>query len=565
MSFESKLKQILKDIKDENPDKRYQALSQLNDFKENDDVELEFSIFEKIAETAAYPFSTTGEDWDDPSLWLVNFMSDYQIPEVVDAIVQNYKGLSYEAKVRAFYFLCSFEEENNLLAIMDTLDQYAPTGEAVLIPEALREYPYWVKKIVEKHYPLISSEEYKHSMYFLILYGYENELIRDFHKAFILPNLLQHFSNLKEEYLAYNDSYSLKNVYFSWDESYLEIRYQMETFLMLLTYHYNNEIQKIFNEVMTWNDPTLATRALISTMQYGEAYDQQLLEKLTLNVETTSLVHSGLSRLRKEHLFLNGGEKQLVIARSNMFQHVRLSDDFEGVPMNVEIVDYLDMENDYGQPIRFYMAAIESVDQATYVGWVGAFPLEVPDCIEMWDGTYITEEEFNEEKINQYKEEFMARRKRLKESLQDELQYEEIYVFPKKWLTTYAVILGLWIFHFATDFETGILPVGITSAITAYAIQFTYKFLRDRKSYVRIVGTKLSVHTAKQTGEIELHQIKKMTLRKKGRKRIAEIYNRSNELVISFPQELFEYDGLADTIEEMTDHLKEQPYIEREY
>jgi hypothetical protein len=142
--------------------------------------------------------------------------------------------------------------------------------------------------------------------------------------------------------------------------------------------------------------------------------------------------------------------------------------------------------------------------------------------------------------------------------------YEEVYVFPKKWLTTYAVILGLWIFHFATGFETGILTVGITSAINIYAIQFTYKFFRDQKSYVRIVVTNLSVRSSKQSGEIELHEIKKMTLRKKGRKRITEIYNKSNELVISFPQELFEYDDLADSIEELTDHLKEHPYIERE-
>lgn len=562
MSFESKIKQILKDVKHENPTKRFQALEQLNELKENDDIGLDFDIFEEIIKTASQPFPTTNEEWDDPSLWLIDFVSDYHISEIVDSISRYYQGFSKEAKVRAFYYLCSFDDENNLLAIMDIFDQYLPTHEAILVSEPLFEHPSWILKIIEKYYSYIENEHYKYSFYDLLLFAFENQIINQFHKEKILPVLQQDFIALKENHFLYNDSYNLKNVYHVWKENYLDLRFKIESVLMILPYYYNEEVQSIFDEAMKLNDPFLQIRALIPSMQFDAPVDVSLIHSLSENIETTQLMYYGLQRLRKEHLYMSGKEKQPFFARSFLFEYLKQHEDFEGVSHSIEMVDHLDIENDYGQPIRYYLASFTDVLGTTYVGWIGAFPLEVEDSIEMWEGTYSDFEEFDSSKIDFYKEQFLAKRSKEKSDYQNELLYEDRTVFNKRQLISYTVIVALWIFHFATSFSNGI-SVLFAVGITLYSAFDLFKWIKNKDSFIRIQGTTLTIFHHGKELTTELHEIKKISLKKEGRKRTALIYDKQNVLLFSFPTTAFDYDFFIDTVEELTSHLKEIPYLER--
>ncbi|MFD0048928.1 hypothetical protein ACFVHQ_06315 [Actinomycetes bacterium NPDC127524] len=562
MSYESKIKQIIKDTQSKVPEKRYKALDSLNKLKDNEEIGLDFGIFEDIIKAASFNFESTNEEWDDPSFQLIDFVSDYQTAEVSDAIACYYQGFSREAKIRALYYLCSFEEENNLSAIMDIFEKNLPSKNAVIVTEPLYDHPRWIQRIVEKFYIYLSGESYKYQFYDLLLYCYENELIKNFHPDYVYPLLLEDYEKCKKKYKSYHDSYNIKKVYIDWKENYIDLRLEIEYLLMNMNYHYNEKVQEVFDEVLTFKDPILQTRAFISTMEFKGIYDKNLLNELSKNIESTQLIYYGLHRLRKTHLFLAGENKQPYFARSYLFDYLMEYDEYQGVPFEVKIEDHLDIENDYGQQIRYYLSSFIGVDEKTYYGWVGAFPHEVKDSIDIWEGTYTELEEFIPSEIEEYKNKFIKKREINKEQHQSEVYFEDTSVFNKGWLPTYLVLAAIWSVHFISSISFGLIPL---SAITAYVLFVTVRWILERKSYIKIQGSNLQIRYKSQVENIELHQIKKVSLRKNGRKRIAEIYDKNNYLLMSFPTRVFDYDTFIECVEELTDHLKEPPFLEKEY
>ncbi|WP_223702309.1 hypothetical protein [Sutcliffiella deserti] len=64
---EIKLRSMLKRLKSEDPDKRYEALGMLYECKEEEDLEIRVDLLKEMVELATGVFPDPVDDWDNPS------------------------------------------------------------------------------------------------------------------------------------------------------------------------------------------------------------------------------------------------------------------------------------------------------------------------------------------------------------------------------------------------------------------------------------------------------------------------------------------------------------------
>ncbi|MGG1679296.1 hypothetical protein ACIFOT_26760 [Neobacillus sp. NRS-1170] len=516
-SIEKKLKNIKNQIQNPDPEVRYEALSLLEQLKVDNEEDVNVDIIVELVETAAQEFPRSVGEWDDPSYFLIDFICDYRNEEIIDCLKENFNGFSWSAKARALSYLIELEHDKSLSTFMDILEQTMENGDSPLLVETLKEHPGWAVKVVEKFYRFIKHDFYKQELYELLSHLHREDVFYQFKKEEIYPQLIQDYKKEIDNYQKYDDSYSIQHVYNSWKAGYLQCRDKMDTYLSLFVYYYSEEVKNLIAEALSFKDPILKTRAAITALQKDIEVDSTTLLECASNLESADIFHWELMRIRKEHL--NPLEKrQPAVARTHLFFHSLDALDDPNVPMEVNIVDYIDTQNHYGQPVRYHLAKLKIDGREDLPGWIGAFALEEgDDSLFMWDGTYIDEVPFEQYSIEEHKKRFMDRRKKDKEEQQNEIHYE---------------------------YEN-----------------------KSEKLYIQ--GDTLFVELNGERMNVRLHEIKKVTIEtiKSGflgliKKDIIAIYNKENELVITLPETFIDYGELASIIYDQTSHLKEPPFIE---
>jgi hypothetical protein len=514
---ETILKDICKEVKHEDPDRRYLALDKLSSLKEknNKDIDVE-SLFDAI-ELAGKPFPKPVDDWDDPSFYLIDFVADYRSPVLIDGIVKHFSGFSSYAKQRAFDFLCEMDEEKSYSAFFDIL-QTGIENESVIIPtETLIERPGMAKRTVEMFYPYLKNNKYKQDLYQLLDFLHREDIFYQFKKEEIVPLLLNDYQASLQKYREYDSIYNPKHVHLSWKENYLEIRLNIELYLSLFVYYRTAETNSLLMEALAFQDPILRANASIGCIQLDIPVYPAVLENLATNIESAEMFHYGLLRIRKEHLSpLN--EKQRFVAKSMLFYHLLYRTEEKAFATQIELVSSLDTENNYNQPVRYYLAKAEIHVGEEIAAWVGAFNLEAgEDSIFVWDGTYTEFETFDEHSIEEHKRIFLKKRQTEKELQENEIAFED----------------------------------------------------GNQKHHIVIKGSKLLVTSNGNTAEVALHEIRKVTIESRkggllglGKTDHAVIYNKKNEEAALFPLKAANYGEFCMAIHEHTEHLQETPFLE---
>ncbi|RFU60292.1 hypothetical protein [Bacillus sp. V59.32b] len=516
MSIESQVKGILKRVVNEDPDLRYEALDELNGLKENNHNGLDKDVLIQVIETAANPFPKPVDKWDEPSFYLIDFVSDFRGPELSDAIVKNFADFSLFGKQRAVDFLLEVEEERSFAAFFEILERNLDVNTAIIPVDSLMERPMLAKRVMEKFYTYINNTTYKIDFYHLLSYLHAQDVFYQFKQKEILPILVADYQVALKQYKEYESDYNPKHVYCSWKDKYLEIRERLDLLLDLFVYYFSDETEQFLKDALFYKDPTLNARAAISCIQRDLPVTKDVLTHCATNIESAGTFHSNLLDIRKDHLNPIM-DKQTHAAKSRLFFHLLYENDQEIYAKKIELMDQLETENNYGQPVRYYLAQVEANDDQ-FAAWVGAFNLEEgEDSIFMWDETYTELEPFNAYTVEEHKQRFFDRSNTEKEKDENEIHFE----------------------------------------------------VNHQKHHVKIQGKQLFVSTPNETKTIPLHKIKKVTIESmKGglfglvKKEHIVIYDIQGEASIVFPIYVLDYGEFCYTILEQTDHLKEPPFLE---
>lgn len=232
-------------------------------------------------------------------------------------------------------------------------------------------------------------------------------------KEIVLPILLTDYETTRREYLSYDKEYSAKFVYTAWKEEYISIRFHMGLLLQLMNYYYTLECEEYLSEAVRFKDPLIAEKAVIVSLIKHVKVEEEVLLQLAENLESAEDFYWDLKGSNKENLYPIKDKKQPIIAKSKLFTHLVYMQDEEDerllgkFPEHINVLDSIDTENQYGQPVRYYLLSFKE-SGTDYVGWAGGFSLEDgDDTAHVWEGTYTDFVELDAKSIEQHKDEFL--------------------------------------------------------------------------------------------------------------------------------------------------------------
>ena len=560
--IELKLRSILKQVKSENPQKRYEALDQLFQYKQDEGLEIQIDVLKEVIKTAASSFPERVDNWDNPSFYLIDFVCDFPMPEVVEGLLKHFDGLDLQAKERAIEFLLGTEDEEIFYLLEEKIVGLIQSSENFLIPiRELANYPMLIKGILDKTVDKLDSKYYKFMLYDLLLSLNSSGYEKGYQKGIVLPSLLKDYQVEKEEYLKFDADFSSKYVYTAWKNSYFAVRTRIRLFISLMEYYFSEEVGAELEQSMRFRDPFIQTEALLVCIGKNLPYDASKLAEAANQIETAEMVYWELKEKNLEHLYPIKEGKQPHLAKTRLFSTIiNLPEEEEGVirfPEDIQVVDKIETENIYGQPVRYYLMSF--VENGTkYVGWAGGYALEDgDDTAELWDGSYTDFVEWDAASIEEHKAAFFKKRAEEQQEHESSIYYESSPRLSRgAWF-----FLGLAIVHWVkavfTGFAEDSIPILVLLTVIGGGL-CVYELSKNKKRKVQIVGQQLVKVDGSKRHAIEIADIKKMEYNKKN----VVVYNKKNEVAFSIPLRWVHYDLFYAHMKEHTNHLKEQPFIQ---
>lgn len=559
--IELKLRSILKQVKNENQKKRYEALDQLFEYKRQDGLEVQIDVIKDIIKTAASQFPERVDHWDNPSYYLIDFVCDFPMPEVVEGLLKHFDGFDLQAKERAIEFLLGTEDEEIFYILEEKIVELIQTENFLIPISELASYPMLIKGILDKTLDKLGDRYYKFMLYDLVLSLNSSGFEQGYKKEIILPALLKDYRVEKEEYMKFDADFSSKFVYTAWKKSYFAVRTRMRIFIGLMKYYYTDEVGEELEQAMNFHDPFIKTEALLVCLSKNLPYHPAILAAAAQQIESAEMVYWELKDLNLEHLYPIKEGKQPHLAKTRLFSTIiNLPEEEEGViryPEDIQVMNQLETENMYGQPVRYYLMSFVE-NGIRYAGWAGGYALEDgDDTAELWDGSYTEFVEWDSASVEEHKAAFFKKRDAEWKEHETSVYYESSPRLSRgAWF-----FLGLAVVHWVkavfTGFREDSIPVLAVLTVVGAGLCL-YELTKNKQRKVQVVGQQLVKVDGSKQSAVEIAEIKKVEYNKKN----VLVYNRKNEVALSFPIRWVNYDLFYAHMKEHTDHLKERPFIQ---
>ncbi|GHH96931.1 hypothetical protein [Neobacillus kokaensis] len=559
--IEAKLRSILKKVKSENPEARYEALGQLFEYKQQDGIEVQMDVLKDIIKTAASPFPERVDHWDNPSYYLIDFVCDFPQPEVIEGLMKHFDGFDIQAKERAIEVLLLTEDEEIFYFLEEKIIGLMQTDDFLIPYRELTSYPMLIKGILDATLEKLDSEHYKFMLYDLLLSLNNSGVEQGYRKDVVLPILFKDYQKEKLEYLKFDKDYTTKYVYTAWKDSYFIVRSRMRLFLHLMEYYFSPEIVKELEEALEFQDPFLKTEALLVCISKNLPYQASTLLQCADDIETAEMVYWELKDKNLEHLYPILEGKQPHLAKTRLFSTIiNLPEEEDGViryPENIQIIDKVDSENTHGQPLRYYLLMFKEHDHV-YVGWAGGYALEDgDDTAHLWDGSYTDFVEFDSASIEGHKQQFFQKRDEEIQEYESSIFYESSPKLSKGAWFFLALLITHWIREIFTGFEYGTILISLLFTVIGGGFCL-YEVAKNKKRKIMIIGEQLVKTEGTKQQSIGMSEIKKVAYDKKH----VLIYNHKNELAFKFPKNWVRYELFYLYMKEHTGHLKNNPFIQ---
>lgn len=555
--IEWKLKKLLRDIKNKNPQKRLEAIQLLNLYKQQSDLEIQLETLGNIIKVAASKFPEPIDNWDNPSYYLIDFVADYPNKVTIKAFMKHFDNLHIHAQYRAIQALLATEDENVFFFLEHKIIELIEADQLEIPIQDISTYPLLAKAIVEKTIHKLHSPDHKFAFYELLLAINASGYGKNFKTDLVLPTLLEDYQREKEDFLPYHHDYSLKFVYTSWKDTYYFTRNRMTLYIRLMEFYFNEEVEKELNIALTFKDPFIKTRALSVCLEKNLPYDSDLLIECASNIESAEFTYRMLMDKNLGHLYPYPSDVQFYIAKTRLFFALVNQESEELIfPENIEVIDHVEVETYRGSTAKFYLMTFENFG-TVYAGWAGGFIETKENNIEVLNDTYSNFIEFNAMSIEEHKQAFLEKDREYKEIYKDEIHYESspklsnfayFFMFPiaVKWL---QILLGS---------DTSLLATITATLILSFYIIYNTSMNKKRK--VKISGQQLIKQNGSQFITIQMNDIKSVQRNKK----MIEIFNQNDQMVMEIPIRWVNYDLFSYQLRQQTTFLPNPPFIQLE-
>jgi hypothetical protein len=557
--IEWKLRSILRKIRSKNPQKRYEAISMLLQYKQQDDLVIQIDVLKDAIKIAASKFPDRVDNWDNPSFFLIDFVCDFPMQEIVDGLIKYFDDFDLQAKERAVEFLLTSEDEGIFYFLEEKIINLIQTEDFDMPTSQLSTYPNFVKGILDKTLDKLSSNQYKFELYELILSLNYSGHDTGYKKEVILPILLEDYRIEKIEYLKFDPDYSTMFVYTAWKDSYIALRNRMKLLIQLMEYYYTPEVGSELKSAQYFRDPFLRTTALLICMSKNLPYEQGTLLGCATHIESAYLTYWELVERKLEHHYPLDDRKQAHLAKSTLLFAI-IEDTWENdeqilFPEDIQVKDKVEIKNPHGDPMRYYLMSFRK-DGTLYVGWVGGFGIKDDDnTAELTNETYTDFIEFDSASIDEHKRDFIAKKE------EENLEYESYLHFessPKiRYFTWFllSLLIGKWLRVDFGDFNSILLTILFTLIV---GLVFLYEITKNKKRKIAISGHELVKQDGSTQQNIGLRNIKKVEHTKKH----ILVYNQNNEIALKFPLRWTHYEHFYHHMKTHTAHLDNPPFIQ---
>lgn len=558
--IELKLRQIIRQVKSEDPQKRYEALGKLYQYKNQDGLEVQVEVLKDIIKTAASSFPERVDHWDNPSFYLIEFVCDFPMREVVESLIKHFDGLDLRAKEQAIELLITTENKEVFYFLEEKINHLIQTEDFIIPVKALSSYPLLMKEILDSSLEKLSSTHYKFMLYSLLLSLNSSGYELGYNKEIVLPFLLEDYHNEKQEYLKFNPDYSTKHAYTAWKDSYFIIRNRMSLFIHLMEYYYTPEIGRELEEALDFQDPLIKTEALLVCIAKSLPFKQSTLLECAEHIESAENVYWELKLRNKEHLYPITERKQPHLAKTRLFfTIINLPNDNNEQPFfpeDIQVIDKVETENPLGESERYYLMKFKEKGDM-YVGWSGGYAFENDDdAARMQDVTYTNFVEFDSATIQEHKQAFFKKRRQYKNAHENTVYFESSPKLSKGAWFILAILLSSWLRIMSSGFKGPLLPAIIITILGgAYCL---YENVRNKKRKISIIGQKLVKQDGTKEYSSTFYDIKRIECNK----RHILTYDMNNKLVFKFPARWVRYELFYLAIKEHTVHLKHKLLIQ---
>jgi hypothetical protein len=555
MMIDFKIKKILKDIKSKDPQERYNALVRLEDLRKSP-ISVPINSLKDMIKCSTYPFDEPFDNWDYPSYHLMTFINTFRHEDLIKEVIKAYEKLPKESKAIAIDFLCSMDDGQFLEEILKLYERAIKEKSAIFPLNSLYKKPKLVIKMLEKFYLELENTPYKPIFYRLLFFLLQNKYISDFQFEHTASVLVNDYKNLLAQYKKYDEVYEPKYVYNAWKSSYLNLRSELVLYIALMEFYYDEKIESLLKEALNFKDPTVKAISVIICLQKNIEITDELLKECSMNIECSENFYSELLKIEKEHLFTIKENKQSFFAKSHLFNYLVNHPDYMRYPDSIHIEKIMDTENYFGEAVRYYMMSFQAKDDEKYVAFVGGYSLEKEDDVYIWEGTKTDFVLFDEKKIEEYAQKFL-----MEDREENEVEKEEIiYTSKPKWNKWSYLLYFLTVTKGVTMYRYNELEYWlIYGVIAGSAIFYTLKKLYERERFeVSLNHVSIIFKDKEIVKKIEFTEIKKIVLKKNK----VVIYNKQGEMILIIPKNYVDYEYFSQYIVELTEHLKEKPYIQ---
>lgn len=554
------LKQIMRDLKHDDPQKRYEALCALEQLSE-EEIELQATFIRKMIAYAAETFPDPVDEWDDPSYYVLQFSLYFFSAQFVPDILEHFARFSPAAKEMAFRYICELGDEQYDDALYHIVHSELKQQTFSIPWEQLLHRMKVIKKVIDYDHAHLPSDLFC----WLLLHLHRAEVPCHLQRDKIVSILVRQYCQTKEMYEQYDADYNPTFVFRFWRENYLSVRSDMHVCLCLMEFYYNEQIATLLQEALSFRDPTIQARAIVTSLRHHIIVNDDVIFTCANNIESADLLYEEMKRIGKQQLFPMEFNHPAHFAKSHLFYV--LTHEYDVVPTDIKVIDYVEIENEYGERIRYYLLSFVD-EQEVYIAWIGMY-VQHKNRGSMFEYTYVPFIRFQQYEIGEHKKQFI-------EQLKKEQQIEHT-LFQRQWsfrwtnMLSYAVLMlficSRWLV--AVEEKSVFLYV-LSFLLTALGIVFVVNDWRKRNREIVLTTKKLMYADRWDIREIPLHQIKRVTFEK--RKNRYHIFQRKSEHIViyderheqfAFPKDDINEEQFVLLLRHATNHLQQPPHIQK--
>lgn len=362
----TKLVKIIKKLRNKSEKKREEAMKELADLQIE---EIHLEHLEYIIASTATVHQDNDNHVKDASGALMEFISRYDVTELVPILVEQFPKMSVWARSIVLTLLTRSQTSESLQAVLDLLDAYIDRlpftdFQIDLMGDEQGCVDVLFPKIMDYvKYPSVSYTINRYVWLCLNKGTLQKEDIEEY-----APIFLREYRFLKKSIEAYQ---SKLIPHTKWSQTYQELRNLAGLFLDTLGFLTLEEVKEELEQALQFKDNRLRYFALSSLLRLGQPIEKDIVDQLATDSETRNFLYNTLKEYNQEHLFPTEYLHQTAFAEAELVSWLIYPTELGHEPTEIEYMDVITLYDEELGAVDYYIFRFRS-DHEDWkeIGWM---------------------------------------------------------------------------------------------------------------------------------------------------------------------------------------------------